>query len=191
MKKYLLSNIIFIVCICNLQFFESCSNGTYNNYNKQSEDLRKIGEDINEAIINEDIISIMKYVDKKYGIQFGYENLKTYEDVKKDIMDKKSELYCNLFDSKCLQIIMKSKGNVEWNEYKCVKEYLLYAKKNNLKLFPKINNNLKNKFITGYIVYTWDGKKEEKAYQVGPVFMYPDFIYTEEGWKIIDLFTEY
>jgi len=191
MIKYFLNILIFVICFYNLLFFESCSNNINNNYDKQLGDLRKVGEIINEAVINQDISSIMKYIDKNNGIQLGFENSKTYEEVKKDIMNPNSELYCNLFDSKCLQNIMKSRGIKEWQEYKCVKDYLIYAKKNNLKLIPKINNDpsLKNK--TGYIVYTWDGKIVEKAYQAGPVFMYPDFIYTQEGWKIIDLFTEY
>ena len=138
--------------------------------------LKKNGKDIAEIIIKKDALALLKYIDKeKWEVGYGGDLYKNYQEVKRDLNNPTSPMYCTLFDATC---------TIEKNE-KSIRDYLLEAKSRNMSIDVKVWHE--SNLTLGRIIYNWHGKPKDLWVSDFPN---PEFVYTKNGWKFISLFAE-
>ena len=170
-----LSGIILLLFVLIFFIKPSFSNNDSKNINLENS-LINIGSEIAGIIISKDSLALLKYVDKeKWHVNYGGNLSKSYDEVKNDLNNPSSSIYCFLFDSSC----MLKKGE------KSIRDYLVEAKSNNLTVEVKVWQEFYE--IWGKIVYTWDEKPKDLWVSKFPN---PKFVYTKNGWKFIKLFSE-
>ncbi|UCE65560.1 MAG: hypothetical protein JSU85_11920 [Candidatus Zixiibacteriota bacterium] len=152
----------------------------FSNHGKELIDsLINVGNEIAELIINKDALGLLKFVDKDYWmVSYGGDLYKNYDEVKADLSDTTSNLYCRLFDNSCYP----------WSAKKSIREYLSEAKSKNLT--TRIGMTYDLDLIYGTIFYEWDGIKDELGSSWIVEIPNPEFVLTESGWVIISIFGE-
>ncbi len=135
--------------------------------------LRAVAMSVAEVIISKDIPGLLKHIAS--NVHYGGDLYKSFDEVKGDLHDSTSAMYCFLFNIECYPDKDLQKG---------IRDYLLEAKSRNL----KVNVEIEGKdHIVGTVIYEWDGKPDDLwVYK----FPNPQFIHTESCWKLSSLFAE-
>lgn len=163
------------------------------NANAEEEELKVIGEQLQQAILTKDIKTLLAYDlngEKVGGIVYN-----AYSQDEKELLDQSSVLYCYLFDTRCLKETGDSaSGQTNPFFQTSIRDFLKMHKDVQIEVFawPKAAAQLRDVASVIYVTprfranlmnilkkKDWDWPYDKWAKE----FVACDFVYTEHGWR--------
>lgn len=139
------------------------------------EGLKTEGEKLVVLIMKKDINELLKYIDKnKWKVAVGSNHTLSFFEIKSALRDSTNLLYCQLFGGGLCKTMS-------------IRESFIDTTRGKLKIIPNIFNNDYLLSPLGTLSYKWDETPDI------PYFTdryHPYFIYTKDGWKLLNLFAK-
>src|SRR5437016_4891591 len=160
--------------------------------NAKQEELKVIGKQLQQAVLTKDIKLLLAYDSK--GEKIGGIVYDAYSQDERELLDQNSELYCYLFDTRCLKEIgANASGQNNPFLQTSIRDFLKMQKDVQIEVFvwPKAAAQLLDVASVIYVtphfranLLSIKNKDGDWPYDKwAKEFVACDFVYTEHGWR--------